>query len=199
MSDYKNSINPDGSVIPDIGPENHKSKETAENYSISKDNIPSIKKILVTDDGKVISNKAINYSLSLSNYTEAELIILRILEDVDMLEDVSVEGSNSSNSSNNNTETAADQDFKRTIKGDIIDSMEDKIKKSREAGFQNKVSYKFLAGNNAVDEIINEIKNDTKYDLLVLSTSHIDSWFRTLFSDARKIISGISIPVLVVQ
>ena len=115
-----------------------------------------------------------------------------------MLEDVSVEGSNNSTSNNNNTETA-DKNFKRTIKGDIIDSIEDKIKKSREAGFQNKVSYKFLAGNNAVDEIVNEINNDTKYDLLVLSTSHIDSWFRTLFSDARKIISGISKPVLAIQ
>ena len=197
MNDYKKSINPDGSVIPDIGPENNKLKETDENYSISKDNIPSIKKILVTDDGKDISNKAINYSLSLSNYTGAELIILRILEDVDMLEDVSVEGSNN-NSTNNNTETTANQNFKRTIKGDIIDSMEDKIKKSRDAGFQNKVSYKFLAGNNAVDEIVNEIKNND-YDLIVLSTSHIDSWFRTLFSEARKIISNISKPVLVVQ
>ena len=56
----------------------------------------------------------------------------------------------------------------------------------------------FLAGNNAVDEIVTEIKNND-YDLIVLSTVHIDSWFRSLFSDARKIISNISKPVLVIQ
>ena len=81
--------------------------------------------------------------------------------------------------------------FKRSIKGEIIDSMEEKIKKCQEAGCKNRISYKFLASNNAVDEIVTEIKNNN-YDLVVLATSHIDSWFKSLFSDARKIISNIS-------
>jgi nucleotide-binding universal stress UspA family protein len=193
----KEIINPDGNVISrnvlsEKKSENQKSQRT-KNYSISKDNIPSFKKILVTDDGKDISNNAINYSIYLANSTGSELLILRILEDVEMLQDVYIEGS----SNTKDTETT-DQKFKRNIKGEIIDSIEEKIKKFQEAGCKNRISYKFLASNNAVDEIVTEIKNNN-YDLVVLATSHIDSWFKSLFSDARKIISNISKPVLVVQ
>ena len=148
---------------------------------------------LVADDGKDISNKAINYSVYLANSTGSELLILRILEDVEMLQDVYIEGS----SNTKDTETT-DQKFKRSIKGEIIDSMEEKIKKCQEAGRKNRISYKLLASNNAVDEIVTEIKNNN-YDLVVLATAHIDSWFSSLFSDARKIISNISKPVLVIH
>jgi nucleotide-binding universal stress UspA family protein len=89
------------------------------------------------------------------------------------------------------------EDYHRKIKGDVIDAMEEKIKKCQEAGCKNKVSYKFLIGN-VVDEIVNEI-NDNNYDLIVMLTSHIDSWFSSLFSDVRKIINHISKPVLIIQ
>ena len=193
----KEIINPDGSVVSEnvLSEKKSENQETQQtkNYSISKDNFPSFKRIIVTDDGKDISNKAINYSVYLANSTGSELLILRILEDVEMLQDVYIEGS----SNTKDTETT-DQKFKRSIKGEIIDSMEEKIKKCQEAGCKNRISYKFLASNNAVDEIVTEIKNNN-YDLVVLATSHIDSWFKSLFSDARKIISNISKPVLVVQ
>ena len=71
-------INPDGNSISERKPENHEPKEI-EGHQISKDTIPSFKKILVTDDGKDISNIALNYAVSLSNSTGAELYILRIL------------------------------------------------------------------------------------------------------------------------
>ena len=188
-SDGKEIINPDGSSISEIEPENHEPKEI-EGYHISKDTIPSFKKILVTDDGKDISNKALNYAVSLSNSTGAELHILRILKDVEKFGDVSLEGSHEMSQMDN-------QDYHRKIKGEIIDAMEEKIKKCQEAGCKNKVSYKFLTGN-VVDEIVNEINNNN-YDLVVMLTSHIDSWFSSLFSDVRKIISSISKPVLIIQ
>ena len=198
-SDKKGMINPDGSVVSgnvlaEKDAENQNSHEK-ESHSISKGNLPSFKRILVTDDGKDISNKAINYAAYLSNSTGAELLILRILEDVDTLKDVQIEGSSTSN---NETQTTTDQNFKRTIKGEIIDSIEEKIKKCEEVGCKDRVSYKFQAGNNVVDEIVTEIKNNN-YDLVVLSSVHIDSWFSSLFSDARKIISNISKPVLIIQ
>ena len=188
-SDGKEIINPDGSSISEIEPENHKPKEI-EGYRISKDTIPSFKKILVTDDGKDISNKALNYAVSLSNSTGAELHILRILKDVEKFGDVSLEGSHEMSQMDN-------QDYHRKIKGEVIDAMEEKIKKCQEAGCKNKVSYKFLTGN-VVDEIVNEINNNN-YDLVVMLTSHIDSWFSSLFSDVRKIITHISKPVLIIQ
>lgn len=63
--------------------------------SISKQNIPSLNKILILDDddhAQDESNKVIRYAISLSNYSGAELLILRILEDIEKMEDVSVEG-----------------------------------------------------------------------------------------------------------
>ena len=128
-SDGKEIINPDGSSISDI-----------EGHQISKDTIPSFKKILVTDDGKDISNIALNYAVALSNSTGAELYILRILKDVEKFGDVTLEGSHESSKIDNNN-----------------------------------------------------------YDLVVMLTSHIDSWFSSLFSDVRKIMNHISKPVLIIQ
>lgn len=183
-------ISPDGSVSPEIEDESESISEKSPNYFISKNNIPSFKKILVADDGKDESGRALIYAISLSNSTDAELLILRILEDVDKFDDVTVEGSHESSKMDN-------QNFHRHIKGDVIDAMEEKIKKCEEAGCKNKISYKFRAGK-ADDEIVKEIK-ENNFDLLILTTSHIDSWIRSLFSDARKIISNINIPVLIIQ
>jgi nucleotide-binding universal stress UspA family protein len=187
-SDGNELISPDGTVTPELQDdiENTQSKE----YSTSKVSIPTFKKILVADDGKSESDPALSYAVSLSNSTGAELLILRILEDVEKFEDVIVEGSNESSQMDNNT-------FHRQVKGDVIDAMEAKIKKCEDAGCKNKISYKFRAGK-ADDEIVKEIK-ENNFDLLILTTSHIDSWIRSLFSDARKIISNISIPVLIIQ
>ncbi|HKO41405.1 MAG TPA: universal stress protein [Nitrososphaeraceae archaeon] len=183
-------INPDGSVTPEIEEESENLSEKSPKYTLSKNNIPSFKKILVADDGKDESARALSYAVSLSNSTGAELLILRILEDVDKFEDVTVEGSHESSKMDN-------QNFHRHIKGDVIDAMEEKIKKCEAAGFKNNISYKFRAGK-ADDEIVKEIK-ENNFDLLVLTSSHIDSWIRSLFSDARKIISNINIPVLIIQ
>jgi nucleotide-binding universal stress UspA family protein len=187
------TINPDGSVTPGIEQEEQQSQSQSEkDYSISKNNIPSFKKILVTDDGKDISNKALNYAVSLSNSTGAELFILRILHDVEKYGNISLEGSYEKSQKDNQQ-----QEFHRNIKGDIIDAMEEKIKKCQEAGCQNKISYKFLTGN-VVDEIANEVNNNN-YDLVVMLSSHIDSWFSSLFSDVRKIMNQINKPVLIIQ
>jgi nucleotide-binding universal stress UspA family protein len=168
------------------------SNVTHQNTSIPEENLPSFSKILIPDDGKDESNRVLNYAVSLSRYSGAELLILRILEDMKKMEDVSVQGSNEDNMSN--------KDMKREIKGGIIDEMEKKINRCREAGCENKISYKFRVGD-AKEEIINEVK-EGNYDLIVLRSSrssHKDSWMRSFFSDARKIISNINIPVLIVQ
>ncbi len=163
-----------------------------QNSSDSKENLPLISKILIADDGKDESNRLLNYAISLSKYSGAELLILRILENMKKMGNVSVQGSNENNTSN--------KDMKREIKGEIIDEMEKKINRCKEAGCENKISYKFRVGD-AKEEIINEVK-EGNYDLIILRSSrssHRDSWMRSFFSDARKIISNINIPVLIVQ
>ncbi|HEX7258205.1 MAG TPA: universal stress protein [Nitrososphaeraceae archaeon] len=189
-SSHAKEISSNGSNKSEVKSEKYEPKEI-EGHHISKDDLPSFKKILVTDDGKDISNKALNYAVSLSNSTGAELFILRILHDVEKFGNISLEGSHEKSQMDNQ------QDYHRKIKGDVIDAMEEKIKKCQEAGCKNKVSYKFLTGN-VVDEIVNEIHKNN-YDLIVMVTSHIDSWFSSLFSDVRKIINHISKPVLIVQ
>lgn len=164
----------------------------SQNSSIPKEKLPSFSKILIADDGKDESNRLLNYAVSLSKYSGAELLILRILENMKKMGNVSVQGSKEDNMSN--------KDMKREIKGEIIDEMEKKIDRCREAGCENKISYKFRVGD-AKEEIITEVK-EGNYDLIVLRSSrssHKDSWMRSFFSDARKIISNINIPVLIVQ
>lgn len=189
-SSHAKEISSDTGNISKSKPDKHGPKEM-EGYNISKDKIPSFKKILVTDDGQDTSNKALNYAVSLSNSTGAELHIIRILHDVERFGNISLEGSHEKSQMDNQ------QDFHRNIKGDVIDAMEEKIKKCQEAGCKNKVSYKFLTGN-VVDEIVNEINNNS-YDLVIMLTYHIDSWFSSLFSDVRKIMNHISKPVLIIQ
>lgn len=168
------------------------SNVTYQNSSASKGNLPSFSKILIADDGKDESDRVLNYAVTLSRYSGAELLILRILENMEKMGNVSVQGSNEGNISN--------KDMKREVKGGILDEMEKKINRCKEAGCENKISYKFRVGD-AKEEIINEVK-EGNYDLIVLRSSrssHKDSWMRSFFSDARKIISNINIPVLIVQ
>jgi nucleotide-binding universal stress UspA family protein len=165
------------------------SPTTSTDVSISRSNIPSINKILVTHDGKDSSNKAVNYAISLSNLSGAEIVLLRVIENADKIEGTSVSVEGSSNTDDYDS-------LKRNVQGPFVDAMEETIRKCKEAGSKNKISYKFRTGN-LVSEIADEIKAQG-YDMVVLTSSHIDSWIRSLFSDTRKIISNVTIPVLVV-
>lgn len=59
-------------------------------YSISKANIPCYKKIQVPDDGKDISDKALNHAIYMSYLSGAEIVILRVIGDVGKLGDTLV-------------------------------------------------------------------------------------------------------------
>ena len=118
---------------------------------------------------------------------------MRIVGDVDKLGDTSVNVSQDSKVIDNNSK----KDLKLDVKGELVNAMEDKIKKCVQAGSKNKISYQIKTGQ-IVEEIVKQCEQ-TNYDLIVMATSHLDSWVRSLFSEARKIISNITIPVLIVQ
>src|SRR5688500_17821966 len=151
------------------------SKESSNNYSISKSNIPSYTKILVPHDGKEMSDKALSHAIYLSNLSGAEIVILRIIEDVDKLGDTSV------NVSQNNKVIDNQKSFEHNIQEELVNSMEQKIKKCVEAGSKNKICFEIKAGH-VVDEIVKADEEDN-YDLIVMTTSHLDSWVRSLFSE----------------
>jgi nucleotide-binding universal stress UspA family protein len=164
--------------------------ESSTNYSISKSNIPSYTKILVPHDGKEMSDKALSHAIYLSNLSGAEIVILRIIEDIDKLEGTSV----------NVTQNKAIENqkgFHHNIHGELVNAMEEKIKKCVEAGGKNKISYEIKTGH-VVHEIVKACK-ETDYDLIVMTTSHLDSWVRSIFSETRKIISNINTPVLIIH
>jgi nucleotide-binding universal stress UspA family protein len=133
------------------------SPRTSTDVPISKSNIPLIRKILVTHDGKDSSNKAVNYAISLSNLSGAEIVLLRIVEDVDKIEGTSVNIGGSSKT---------DDSLKRNVQGPFVDAMENTIRKCKEAGCKNKISYKFRTGD-LVSEIVDEIKAEG-YDMSLI-------------------------------
>jgi nucleotide-binding universal stress UspA family protein len=167
--------------------EDSSSKST--DYSISKSNIPSYSKILVPDDGKEIQIKHLIMQ-SPCQISRAEIVILRIIENIEKLGDTSVSVSQSK-------EPDTKSGFKHNVEGELVIAMEEKIKKCVEAGAKNKMSYEIKVGQ-AADQIVKACE-ETRYDLVVMTTSHLDSWLRSLFSEARKIISKINTPVLLVQ
>jgi nucleotide-binding universal stress UspA family protein len=153
--------------------------------SVSMEKLPSFGKILITDDGTDEQNNVLKYAVSVSKYTGAELLILRVVKDMKKIEGISVQGS----SSNKHTT--------QEVKGGIVDEMEEKIKRCKEAGCEKNISYKFRIGD-AIEQILSEVK-DGNYDLLILRSTNLDSWMKSVFSNARKIISSINIPVLIVH
>jgi nucleotide-binding universal stress UspA family protein len=158
--------------------------------TISKSNIAKYSKILVPDDGKEISDKAINHAIYISNFSGAEIVILRIIENIEKMGDTSV-------SVSKNKEPNTKSGFKHNIEGELVHDMEEKIKRCADAGAKNKISYEIKIGH-AAEQLVKACE-DTHYDLVVMTTSHLDSWLRSLFSEARKIISKINTPVLLVQ
>ena len=158
--------------------------------TISKSNIAKYSKILVPDDGKEISDKAINHAIYISNFSGAEIVILRIIENIEKMGDTSV-------SVSKNKEPDTESGFKHNIEGELVNAMEEKIKRCADAGAKNKISYEIKIGH-AAEQLVKACE-DTHYDLVVMTTSHLDSWLRSLFSEARKIISKINTPVLLVQ
>ena len=158
--------------------------------TISKSNIPKYSKILVPDDGKEISDKAINHAIYISNFSGAEIVILRIIENIEKMGDTSV-------SVSKNKEPDTESGYKHNIEGELVNAMEEKIKRCADAGAKNKISYEIKIGH-AAEQLVKACE-DTHYDLVVMTTSHLDSWLRSLFSEARKIISKINTPVLLVQ
>ena len=123
------------------------SPTTSTDVSISRSNVPSINKILVTHDGKDSSNKAVNYAIALSNLSGAEIVLLRVIENADKIEGTSV-----------SVENTDDDSLKRNVQGPFVDAMEDTIRKCKEAGCKNKISYKFRTGN-LVSEVADELKH----------------------------------------
>ncbi len=168
--------------------------------------IPQFNKILVTYDDSEKSDRAIKYAIYLSKISGAEITILQVVGNLDKLENSYINVSNKKKDDDESKSTFSDltgdseikdQNYSVHIEGEIVKSMEDKIKAIENTGFKNKVSFKIRSGF-----VVGEITKETiesKYDLLIISSSHMDSWIKSLFSETRKIISNVNLPVLLLH
>ena len=135
-----------------------------------------------------IKHLAMQYTLS--NLSGAEIVILCIIQDVEKFEGTSVDISQ-------NKSTHSQNSFELDIKGELVNIMEAKIKQCTEAGSKNKISYGIRTGH-VVHEIVRACQ-ETDYDLIIMATTHLDSWLHSIFSETRKIISNIRTPVLIIH
>jgi nucleotide-binding universal stress UspA family protein len=160
----------------------------------SSDAIPKYKMILVPHDGSEISDKALNHAIYLSKVSDAEIIILNVLDRIGSKDSSAVlatmkRGEGERDKSN--------RDLEITMEGGVKQMIEEKMKLCKEAGVKSKVSYKIQTGK-PLDEIV-KLSEEMNIDLVVMASSRIISSIRVLGSTTRKVISTIKKPVLVIH
>jgi nucleotide-binding universal stress UspA family protein len=145
---------------------------------------------LVPHDGKEASDKALGHAIYLPNLSGAQIVILCIIQDVEKFEGTLVDISQ-------NKSTHIQNSFELDIKGELVNIMEAKIEQCTEAGSKNKISYGIRTGH-VVHEIVRACQ-EIDYDLIIMATTHLDSWLHSIFSETRKIISNTRTPVLIIH
>jgi nucleotide-binding universal stress UspA family protein len=160
----------------------------------SSDAIPKYKMILVPHDGSEISDKALNHAIYLSKVSDAEIIILNVLDHIGSKDSSAVLATMKRGEGERDK---ANRDLEITMEGGVKQMIEDKMKLCKEAGVKSKVSYKIQTGK-PLDEIV-KLSEEMNIDLVVMASSRIISSIRVLGSTTRKVISTIKKPVLVIH
>ena len=160
----------------------------------SSDAIPKYKMILVPHDGSEISDKALNHAIYLSKVSDAEIIILNVLDRIGSKDSSAVLATMKRGEGEHDK---AKSDLEITMEGGVKQMIEEKMKLCKEAGVKSKVSYKIQTGK-PLDEIV-KLSEEMNIDLVVMASSRIISSIRVLGSTTRKVISTIKKPVLVIH
>jgi nucleotide-binding universal stress UspA family protein len=160
----------------------------------SSDAIPKYKMILVPHDGSEISDKALNHAIYLSKVSDAEIIILNVLDRIGSKDSSAVLATMKQGEGEHNK---ANKDLEITMEGGVKQMIEEKMKLCKEAGVKSKVSYKIQTGK-PLDEIV-KLSEEMNIDLVVMASSRIISSIRVLGSTTRKVISTLKKPVLVIH
>jgi nucleotide-binding universal stress UspA family protein len=161
----------------------------------SHDVIPKYKRILIPHDGSEISDKALSHAIYLSKISDADIIILNVLDNIDGTDSSAVLATMRGGEAGELDK--ADRDVEITMEGGVKRMIEEKMKLCKEAGVKSQVSYKIQTGK-PVDEIV-KLSEEMNIDLVVMASSKITSSIRVLGSTTRKIIHRVKIPVLVIH
>ena len=161
----------------------------------SHDVIPKYKRILIPHDGSEISDRALSHAIYLSKLSDADIIILNVLD--------SIEGTDSSavlatmKGGEGGELDKANTDVEITMEGGVKRMIEEKMKFCKEAGVKSQVFYKIQTGK-PLDEIV-KLSEEMNIDLVVMASSKITSSVRVLGSTTRKVIRTVKKPVLVIH
>lgn len=153
---------------------------------------PQIKKILVPHDGSKMSDKALRYAIYLSKLTGADLLILNVMDQPNIL----IPASAIVFSSPGDKLDKIKNDLQRLSK----EYSNQILEKAMELTKQEEVidaSYIIRSGKT-VDEII-AVSEKRNIDLIVMASSRIASTIRILGSTTKGVLNSIRKPVLVIH
>jgi nucleotide-binding universal stress UspA family protein len=154
---------------------------------------PGYGRIMVPHDGSDMSDKALAHGIYLSKTSNAELVIIHVLENVGDAKVTSLDVSTKGNSDKGNGSQIDNKDLEVTLEGQGMKIIEDRIRICKENGVRH-VSYKVQVGNPS-DEII-KLSQEIDFDLIVMASKRITS--RILGSTARKVIDVVKVPTLII-
>ena len=188
-------------------------------------NTPQYKKILVPHDGSELSDKALAHAIYLSKISKAEIFILNAVEDLHEIAPTTISASakptekgtasgefeatdneasfgHTSSTVSETVKTKSqttvnDKDLDVTVKGHLIDMIQERITLCKEAGVESHVSYKIQTGKT-VDTIVNLTK-EIKADLIIMVSEKLGSPIKGIMSNTRKVIDAVEIPVVVLS
>jgi nucleotide-binding universal stress UspA family protein len=163
------------------------------------DAIPHYKQILIPHDGSKLSDKALGHAIFLSKVSDAEIVILNVLERLEGNIPSSVSATLKEEDEGPGVKglDKGDRDLEITMEGGVKKMIEDRINLCKEAGVKSQISYKLQTGK-PVDEIVKLCK-EMDIDLIVMASNRITSPFAVMGSTTRKVIDNAKKPVLVIH
>ena len=162
---------------------------TANLFSI--DSQFNYQKILVPHDGSQMSDKALSHAAYLSKISEAEIVMLNVIEH-DVIPPSALLGFIKSDTSIEQSK----EDLRNTLEGGVKQMLDERIRLCKEAGI-NKISYKIRTGK-IVDAIVHQ-SEEMDCDLIIMASSRITSYVRVLGSVVRRVLDSTRKPVLVIH
>ena len=151
-------------------------------------------RLLVPHDGSEMSDKALNHAIYLSKISNAEIVILNVLEHLHSRDSSSI----TATSKEEHGSQKSDRNLEIKLEGDVKDMIEQKISLCKQAGVEGQVSYKIQTGK-PVDEIV-KVSEEMNVDLIVMASRKDSSLVkRILGSTVRKVMDGITKPILVIH
>ena len=163
---------------------------------LSPEAIPKYSKILIPHDGSEISDKALAHAIYQSKISNAEIVILNVVEHFESKESSTVTATVRGEGGKESDKTGRGN-LEITMEGGVKQLIEEKIRLCKEAGVTRQVSYKIQTGK-PVDEIV-KLAEDTNIDLIVMASSRITSPVMVHGSITRKVMDSTKKPVLVIR